>query len=83
MTVLEYAILDKDLSVRLQYGYYNPDYPAIMKREDFIIDIDSYSTGIIYREDIEQFINDMHCEDQKCFETMITEELRKNMNAGQ
>ena len=22
MTVLEYAIIDKDLSVRLQYGYY-------------------------------------------------------------
>ena len=83
MTVLEYAIIDKDLSVRLQYGYYNPDYPAIMKKEDFVIDIDAYSTGIIYREDIEQFINDMHYEDQKCFETMITEELRKNMNVGQ
>lgn len=83
MTVLEYAIIDKDLSVRLQYGYYNPDYPAIMKKEDFVIDIDAYSTGIIYREDIEQFINDMHYEDQKCFETMITEELRKNMDVGQ
>ena len=54
-----------------------------MKKEDFVIDIDAYSTGIIYREDIEQFINDMHYEDQKCFETMITEELRKNMNVGQ
>ena len=81
VTMLEYAVVNKDLNVRLQYGYNNPDYPAIMKREDFVIDIDAYSPGIIYREDIEQFIDDMHFEDQNCFETMITDELRKNMNA--
>lgn len=81
VTTLEYAVVEKDLTVRLQYGYFNPDYPAIMKREDFVIDIDAYSKGIIYREDLEQFIEDMHFEDQKCFETMITDILRADMNA--
>ena len=76
LTTLEYAVIEKDLNVRLSYGYDNPDYPAIMKREDFIIDIDAYSTGIIYQEDIGQFIDDMHSEVQKCFETMITDDYR-------
>lgn len=81
ITVVEYAVVEKDLNVRLQYGYNNPDYPAIMKREDFVIDIDAYSTGIIYKEDVAQFIDDMHFEDQNCFETMITDVLREEMNA--
>ena len=76
LTTLEYAVIEKDLNVRLSYGYDNPDYPAIMKREDFIIDIDAYSMGIIYQEDIGQFIDDMHSEVQKCFETMITDDYR-------
>lgn len=81
ITNLEYAVVEKDLIVRLQYGYANPDYPAIMKRENFVIDIDAYSSGIIYREDLPQFIEDMHSEDQKCFEMMITDALRSSMNA--
>lgn len=81
VTNFEYAIVEKDLIVRLQYGYTNPDYPAIMKRENFVIDIDAFSSGIIYCEDLAQFIEDMHFEDQKCFEMMITDELRDNMNA--
>lgn len=80
LTQFEYAIMDKDLNVRLQYGYLNPDYPSILKKEDFTIDIDAYSTGIIYAEDIEKLIEDMHFEDQKCFETMITDDFRAAMN---
>ncbi len=81
LTTFEYAILEKDLNVRLVYGYNNPDYPAIMKREDFVIDIDSYTTGIIYQEDVCQYIDDMHYEDQNCFETMITDVFRHAVNA--
>lgn len=79
ITQSEYAIVEKDLSVRLHYGYPNPDYPAAMKKECFVIDIDAFSTGIIYKEDLEKLINDMHFEDQKCFETMITDEMRSSM----
>lgn len=81
LTTFEYAIVEKDLNVRLIYGYNNPDYPAIMKREDFVIDIDSYTTGIIYQEDISQYVDDMHFEDQNCFETMITDTFRNAANS--
>ena len=80
LTTLEYAVIDKDLNVRLVYGYNNPDYPAIMKREDFVLDIDSYATGIIYQEDISNFIDDMHFEVQDCFEKMITDTFRNALN---
>ena len=80
LTQFEYAIIEKDINVRLQYGYLNPDYPSILKKEEFTIDIDAYSTGIIYAEDIEELIDNMHFEDQKCFEMMITDGFRDAMN---
>lgn len=79
VTTFEYADVDKDLNVRLLYGYNNPDYPAIMKREEFLIDIDSYSTGIIYQEYVSKLIDDMHFQVQDCFEKMITDNLREAM----
>ena len=80
VTTLEYAVIDKDLNVRLVYGYNNPDYPAILKREDFVIDIDAFSMGIIYHDDLGQLIDDMHNEVQRCFETMITDDFRTALN---
>lgn len=80
LTTLEYAIVEKDLSVRLMYGYNNPDYPAVIKREDFVIDIDAYTMGIIYQEDIAQYVDDMHFENQDCFEKMVTDVFRKAAN---
>lgn len=80
LTTLEYAVIRKDLNVRLIYGYNNPDYPAIIKREDFVIDIDAYSASIIYHDDLAQFIDDMHSEVQSCFETMITDDFRDALN---
>ena len=80
ITTLEYAVIEKDLNVRLVYGYNNPDYPAILKREDFVIDIDAYSLGIIYQDDLAQLIDDMHFEVQNCFETMITDDYRAALN---
>ena len=70
---------DKDINVRLIYGYNNPDYPAIMKKEEFVIDIDAYSTGIIYQEEIEGYIENMHNEVQACFEKMITDDYRNEL----
>lgn len=77
ITQLEYAVTDEEIHVKLQYGYPNPDYPAIMKNEDFTIDIDASSRGLIYQEDIEQMVDKMHFEVQTCFEKMITDEYRK------
>lgn len=81
LTTLEYANYDKDLSIRLMYGYNNPDYPSIMKKDEFVIDIDSYTTSIIYQEDISKYITDMHQEVQACFEKMITDSFRESLNS--
>lgn len=80
VTKLEYSVEEKDLNVRLQYGYVNPDYPSIMKNEEFTIDIDSYSTGLIYDLEIEKTLEDMHFEVQDCFEKMITDSYRGILN---
>ena len=82
LTTLEYAVIEKDLNVRLVYGYNNPDYPAVIKREDFVIDIDAYSMDIIYHDDLAKFIDDMHFEVQNCFEKMITDDYRAALNEG-
>lgn len=79
MTRLEYTIDEKGIGVILNYGYINPDYPLSIKKEDFVIDIDSYSKSLIYREDLPQLLGDMHFEAQKCFENIITDELRTHM----
>lgn len=77
ITSLEYAVVENELNVRLNYGLANPNYPAIMKNESFLIDIDAYTTGIVYEDDIEKFINGMHEENQSCFEKMITDVFRE------
>lgn len=80
LTTFEYALKENDLKVRLSYGYDNPDYPAIIKKDDFIIDIDAYNQGLIYKEDLSIFIDNMHFEVQKCFEDMITDEFRTELD---
>ena len=79
-TTLEYSVEDKDINVRLIYGYLNPDYPAAIRKEIFTIDIDAYTQSIIFDDDLEKFIDDMHFEAQNCFEKMITDALRSEMN---
>lgn len=80
ITQLEYVAQDKDLHVKLQYGYPNPDYPAVMKNEVFTIDIDAFSQGLIYEDDVESMIDNMHTEVQNCFEKMITNDYRNELN---
>lgn len=80
ITQLEYAVPEKELYMRLQYGYPNPDYPAMMKNEVFTIDIDAFSQGLIFDEDLERMIDNMHSEVQSCFEKMITDEYRNELN---
>lgn len=80
ITTLEYMVEEKDINVRLLYGYINPDYPAVMRKETFTIDIDAYSQSIIFDDDLDKYIDDMHFEAQDCFEKMITDNLREEMN---
>lgn len=80
ITTIEYVSVNQDYSVRKQYGYINPDYPSVMQNEIFLIDIDAYTSGLVYFEEIEGLVDNMHEEIQSNFENTITDELRKEMN---
>jgi uncharacterized protein (TIGR04255 family) len=70
-----------DIDLRFQFGFPNPDFPAIMKRLTFVSDLDAYiqlSHPLIQSI---QYMDSAHEHIQKIFENSITAELRKRMNA--
>jgi uncharacterized protein (TIGR04255 family) len=70
-----------DLDVRFQYGFPNPDYPAVMKRPDLILDLDCYVQVVHDLNETLRFMDSTHSEIQRIFESSISEALRKKMNA--
>jgi uncharacterized protein (TIGR04255 family) len=70
----------EDLDVRFQYGFPNEDYPAIIKRPVFVIDIDAYSSMIHSLGESLDYIESAHGHIQNLFEGSITNELREKMN---
>jgi uncharacterized protein (TIGR04255 family) len=71
----------EDLNVRFQFGMPNPDYPAPMKRPQFVLDLDAYvQTAHDLRESL-QYMDHAHQRIQDLFERSITDKLRERMNA--
>lgn len=70
-----------DIDVRFQFGFPNPDFPAIMKRPIFVMDIDAYAQIMHPITESLQFVDVAHRHIQKLFEESITDELRRKMNA--
>lgn len=76
ITELKYG----DLTVKFQFGMPNPDYPAIIKRPQFILDLDAYvQTAHDLVESI-QYMEQAHKHIQELFERSITMSLRERMN---
>lgn len=75
--VVEYAY--DDLNLKHQFGVVNPDYPAVVRRKQFILDLDCSLTGPNAITDAEGFLNSAHAVIQKHFELSITDETRKLM----
>lgn len=69
-----------DISVRFQFGFPNTDYPAVIKRPIFVIDIDAYALTVHPISDSIQYIETAHGHIQKLFEESITADLRSKMN---
>ncbi|CAJ0878975.1 hypothetical protein AMST5_03017 [freshwater sediment metagenome] len=69
-----------DIDVRFQFGFPNTDYPAVIKRPIFIIDIDAYALTVHPMSDSIQYIEAAHGHIQKLFEESITADLRSKMN---
>jgi len=68
--------LEDEIKYRVQTGLFNPDYPAIIKRRHFVIDIDAYVDFPHKISDVENYLKDSHSGVQKMFESLITDKLR-------
>jgi len=78
MHVSEYRI--DDMCLNFKYGMYNPDYPSIMTKNDFVLDLDCFTeVGIDNADDILKTIIRGHGEIQRLFEQSITDSLREVM----
>lgn len=75
-----YEAVFEELNLRFQFGLHNPDYPAPIKRNVFVLDIDAYHSGLIDFSEIPKRLDEHHLEIQKIFERSITENLRSKMN---
>jgi uncharacterized protein (TIGR04255 family) len=75
-----YEMTFEDFNIRYQYGIYNSDYPAPIKKRNFVLDLDAYYMGPQNYEDIELSLDKYHDQIQDFFERSITDELRRVLN---
>jgi uncharacterized protein (TIGR04255 family) len=71
-----------ETKIRMQTGLFNPDYPAVIKRRHFIIDIDAYIDFPHQIRDVAIYFNDFHLKIQDMFESNITQKLRDEVLNG-
>lgn len=65
-----------DIILKFQYGIHNQDYPAIIKKKTFTLDLDASFSGILKQHEIDDYILKQHSYIQKQFEFSITDKLR-------
>jgi len=65
--------------LRFQFGMFNPDYPAPIKKKIYTLDFDMYVTKLLDKKDIEQTLDRFHDKVSRCFEEVITDRLREVM----
>jgi uncharacterized protein (TIGR04255 family) len=65
--------------LRFQFGMFNPDYPASIKKKIYTLDYDMYVTKILNKSDIDETLDRFHKKVNRSFEEVITDELRKIM----
>jgi uncharacterized protein (TIGR04255 family) len=70
-----------DIDVRFQFGMPNPDYPAVIKRPQFVLDMDAYVKTSHDLGGSVQYIEQAHSLIQELFERSIADKLRRHMNA--
>ncbi|MCI5164080.1 MAG: TIGR04255 family protein [Candidatus Electrothrix sp. AX5] len=70
-------------AVKYQFGIANPDYPAVIKRKHFVLDIDSYFNGAIEQSEIFDCVEKAHEKIQGLFEKSITDKTRTLMKQVQ
>jgi uncharacterized protein (TIGR04255 family) len=76
---LEFAY--DDFNLRFNFGIHNPDYPAPIKRRQFILDYDAYFKGLLESADLSNNLDAYHNAIQTVFESNITETTRDILHA--
>jgi uncharacterized protein (TIGR04255 family) len=71
--------LKDDATVILNYGINNPDFPNVVARRQFVLDLDCYISGIVESGDVEAKIKDINSLAEKVFENSIGVDLRTEM----
>ncbi len=69
-----------DVLLKFQYGIHNPDYPAVIKKKVFILDLDASFSGILSQHEIDNYLTKQHQIIQNQFEYSITQSLRDYFN---
>ncbi len=78
----EYQVND-DMMLKFQYGMYNPNYPSLLQKKDFVLDYDcSYSFPLSSFEDVMHYLQKGHDTIQYLFENSIGDPLREVLNHG-
>jgi uncharacterized protein (TIGR04255 family) len=72
------AIKD-DLTLILNYGINNPDFPNVVARRQFVLDLDCYVSGMFESGEVEARIKDVNGLAEKIFENSIGDDLRAEM----
>ena len=70
-------------AIRYQFGIANPDFPAAIKRKQFVLDIDSYFNGAFERQEIMGTPLKSHEKIQELFEKSITDTTRSLMKPAE
>lgn len=68
-----------DVNLRFQFGIPNPDYPAVIKQPQFILDFDAYVSFAHSLQDSLGYMETGHEAIQSLFERSIKEPLRRRM----
>lgn len=75
--ILEYNFNGQ--AIKYQFGIANPDFPAVVKRKQFVLDLDSYFNGAFEHHEVRECIETSHEKIQEIFEKSITDETRTLM----
>ena len=68
-----------EMMIRFQYGMYNPDYPAVIKRKLFVLDYDGYCEYLQDQKEIKDNLSKINVQIGKLFKRSIGPKLEALM----
>ncbi|MCK4377672.1 MAG: TIGR04255 family protein [Actinomycetia bacterium] len=69
-----------DFNLRFQFGLFNSDFPAPIKKKSYLLDFDAYYQGLQDQNQVMPNLDKYHTKIQELFEFSITDKLREKLN---